>query len=290
MKKAILIVVIIFSLAILATYFPWQQEEENEADIYNQALSESDEILTIPETVRSSTIEYPVPDVSDIEAIVEDSPEPESTPEATPAVTETRKPLPRLDESDDDIAAAINRLLDEQTAAELFAFKTIIRHFVVTIDNLTNQKLPQRYVFTRSVPDSFIVDKQDVDTAILDSKNFKRYANFVSLAERVDSKQLAAYYVRFYPLFQEAYESLGYPDRYFNDRFIQVIDHVLAAPEIKAPIALVRPKVFWKFADPGLESLSSGQKLMVRIGYANAQRVKNKLRELRSILTTFKPG
>jgi len=111
----------------------------------------------------------------------------------------------------------------------------------------------------------------------------------VSLAEVIDTRKLVVQYIRFYPLFQEAYEELGYPDRYFNDRFIQVIDHLLKAPEVEGPIKLIRPKVFWLFANPELESLSTGQKILVRIGHENAGRVKAKLRQLRILLTTFSP-
>jgi len=194
--------------------------------------------------------------------------------------------LPLLDESDNAIADSIRQLTD---ITGLFSFESFIRHFVVTIDNMTNQKLPQRYVFTQRVPATFTVIKQDVDTALLDEKNFKRYESFVSMAEYVDTRKLVVQYIRFYPLFQEAYEELGYPGRYFNDRFIQVIDHLLKAPEINGQIKLVRPKVFWLFANPELESLSAGQKILVRIGPENAGRVKAKLRELRRQLTTFAP-
>jgi hypothetical protein len=38
----------------------------------------------------------------------------------------------------------------------------------------------------------------------------------------------------------------------------------------------------YQFADPKLEDLSAGQKLMLRMGPTNAAIVKNKLRELRS--------
>jgi hypothetical protein len=38
----------------------------------------------------------------------------------------------------------------------------------------------------------------------------------------------------------------------------------------------------YQFADPNLEALSAGQKLLLRMGPANAVIVKAKLRELRS--------
>ena len=45
-----------------------------------------------------------------------------------------------------------------------------------------------------------------------------------------------ALYARLYPLFQQAYEELGYPGRYFNDRLVEVIDDLLATPEPTGPV------------------------------------------------------
>ncbi len=291
MKKPIVFVIIIFSLAIVATYYPWQQTEETESVLEKKTIAKQDNYLKIPGANKKTIIKYPVPEaivelegqrVGELPAVEQESAANTASPD--PVVPEAPKPLPQLDESDRDVADAINRLTD---VTGLFSFKNFIRHFVVTIDNLTNQKIPQRYIFTQRVPDKFAVVTKDVDTALLDTRNFIRYAGFVNLVERIDTGKLVAHYVRFYPLFQEAYEELGYPDRYFNDRLIQVIDHLLAAPEVEGQINLVRPKVFYQFANPELEALSAGQKILVRVGYDNAHRVKAKLRELRTILTTL---
>lgn len=285
MNKLILIVVIIFSLAIVATYYPWQQAKEIESVTESRSVTDSDEFLKIPGELEKQAIKYPVPETS-LESKDKDNIEEGSGSEQAPVEIQIpTEPLPKLDGSDSEISMAINSLIEGKALTGLFSFKSFIRHFVVTVDNMTNQKIPQRYVFTRRVPDKFAVIKQEFDTALLDSKNFKRYSAYVNLFDVVDSRKLVTVYVRFYPLFQEAYEALGYPDRYFNDRLIQVIDHLLAAPEIEGSINLVRPKVFYQFADPELESLSAGQKILLRIGYENALRVKSKLRELRSILT-----
>lgn len=285
MNKLILIVVIIFSLAIVATYYPWQQTKEIEPITESRSVTDSDEFLKIPGELEKQAIKYPVPETS-LESKDKYNIEEGSGSEQAPVEIQIpTEPLPKLDGSDSEISMAINSLIEGKALTGLFSFKSFIRHFVVTVDNMTNQKIPQRYVFTRRVPDKFAVIKQEFDTALLDSKNFKRYSAYVNLFDVVDSRKLLTVYVRFYPLFQEAYEALGYPGRYFNDRLIQVIDHLLAAPEIEGSINLVRPKVFYQFADPELESLSAGQKILLRIGYENALRVKSKLRELRSILT-----
>jgi hypothetical protein len=75
---------------------------------------------------------------------------------------------------------------------------------------------------------------------------------------------------------------------YFNDRLVQVIDNLLETPEVKAPIKLVQPKVFYEYADPSLESRSAGQKLLLRMGPANAEIIKGKLRELRAEIVRHK--
>src|SRR2546427_2937477 len=92
-------------------------------------------------------------------------------------------------------------------------------------------------------------------------------------------------YVRFYPWFQRAYQDLGYPSGYFNDRLIDVIDNVLATPETSTPVALVQSHVLFEFANPDFEALSAGQKIMVRVGGENAAQIRIKLRELRRLLT-----
>lgn len=60
---------------------------------------------------------------------------------------------------------------------------------------------------------------------------------------------------------------------------------MLAAPDIKGPVKLVRPKVMYQFADPSLEARSAGQKILIRMGSDNAGRIKAKLNEIRHELT-----
>jgi len=93
---------------------------------------------------------------------------------------------------------------------------------------------------------------------------------------------MVATYRRFYPLFQEAFAQLGYPDGYFNDRVVAVIDHLLETPEPVEPIRLVQPHVLYQFADPDLEALSSGQKLLIRMGPDHISRIKAVLSDVRA--------
>jgi hypothetical protein len=95
---------------------------------------------------------------------------------------------------------------------------------------------------------------------------------------------IAGIYRRFYPLMQEAYINLGYPDGYFNDRVVEVIDHLLATPDVSESPVLVRPNVLYEYADEELEQLSSGQKLLIRMGPEHRETVKAKLAEFRELI------
>ena len=69
----------------------------------------------------------------------------------------------------------------------------------------------------------------------------------------------------------------------------QVIDNLLATPQPQQPVDLVRPNVMYMYADPGLESRSAGQKLLMRMGPDNAAAIKAKLTELRAAITASAP-
>ena len=155
---------------------------------------------------------------------------------------------------------------------------------MATIDNLPRSKVAPRLMPVRPTPGALSTITAG-ENLVIAPNNSARYAPVITLVQAVDTKQLVAIYVRFYPLFQQAYRELGYPDGYFNDRLVAVIDHLLATPNVKTPIALVQPKVLYQYADPELEALSSGQKAMIRIGPDNAALLKTKLREIRNEVT-----
>src|SRR5204862_6867409 len=104
--------------------------------------------------------------------------------------------------------------------------------------------------------------------------NFARYDPVVALLVRTDPARAVAGYRRLYPQLQKAYEDLGYPGHYFNDRVVEVIDHLLETPEPAGPILLEQPKVLYRFADANLESRSAGQKLLLRMGVDHERVVK----------------
>jgi len=192
-------------------------------------------------------------------------------------------PLPALNDSDRVVHDSLTGMIGAKPVEQFLVPENIVRHIVVTVDNLPRKKIAVDLRPIKPTPGQTVVTNQG-DATTLGAANSERYAPFVRLVETTDPKTLATVYFHLYPLFQQAYEDLGYPGRFFNDRLVEVIDHLLAAPEPRGPIQLVQPRVFYQFADSKLEDLSAGQKLLIRMGSANERSLKAKLREFRAEL------
>lgn len=206
-----------------------------------------------------------------------------------PPASARTTPLPPLAESDTAVRESLAELFGRDVAARAFVQENLVRRIVATVDNLPRGKVAVDMRPVVPTGGSFRVAGPE-NRVLLDPRNFERYAPAVAAMRALDARRLAATYTSLYPLFQQAYQDLGYPAGYFNDRLVAVIDHLLATPEVREPIALVQPRVFYEFADPALEARSAGQKLLIRMGPQNASVVKAKLRELRAEVTRLAPA
>jgi len=193
-------------------------------------------------------------------------------------------PLPPLDDSDGYFLLALIDILGPDVETVLVN-EALVDNFVATIDNLTRSHVAEKIRPVNRLTESFVADATD-DKGLyyLNPDSYRRYDLLVNLVARADLKVVADTYRRFYPLFQQSYVQLGYPDGYFNDRAVEVIDHLLLTPEPKDPVRLVRPHVLYEFDDAELEALSSGQKLLLRMGSENAASIKRVLKEFRALI------
>jgi hypothetical protein len=210
--------------------------------------------------------------------------EPEAPAAPPPAAAQPaiRNPIVAPDDIDPNLSATeqVATLIGTPRFEAMFVPEDFVRKMVATVDGLARQDVAQRMNPAKPPAGEFVTSGSG-DSVVLGAANFARYALWVELVESLDADATAALYKRLYPQFQKAYEDLGNPDGYFNDRAIEVIDHLLSAPEAPATIALAQPNVFYEFADPALEAESAGRKLLLRMGPGNAARVKAKLREIR---------
>ena len=218
------------------------------------------------------------------------APPPMAPAKTEPAIRHPIEPaaeaaLPALAKSDVVVFDALAALLGKDAAGRFIVLPDIVKRVVVAVDNLPRETLAQRLSPVKPVPGPFAVANSG-GKQVIGPANAARYSAYVRALDAVDTGQLVALYVRLYPLFQEAYRELGYPKGYFNDRLVEVLDLMIAAPEQAGPIALVQEKVMYEFADPRLEALPVGQKMLIRMGPENAKKVKARLREIRALVAT----
>ena len=212
--------------------------------------------------------------------------------------------LPPLANSDNYLAGVVGALVPRSDMLKFLQLDKFANRVVVTVDNLARPHAAPMLWPVNPAPGRFTTTDAGAASTTINTTNSQRYTPLVRFIESVDTTKAVALYVNAYPLFQQAYEELGYPRRYFNDRLVAVIDHLLATPaardglgvkltEVKGSVAPTRPWVRYEFSDATLESLSSGQKMMLRAGPDNQARLKVKLREIRGQITgavVAKPG
>lgn len=168
-------------------------------------------------------------------------------------------------------------------SADLLETEELIRRIVVTVANENSSVMPPDLLPWKKVPGSLVTDSSGGQLT-LSGENSARYRAAMAAFESVSAEAIVAVYHRFYPRFQKMYDELG-TKGYFNDRLVEAIDDALAAPTPAGPVALEQKTLRYHFADPELEGLSAGQKLLVRIGPADAARVKKKLERIRALVT-----
>jgi hypothetical protein len=252
--------VVILGLAGAGGYFYFFSQKP--APLPEKPISQT--LLTPPKPVEEEeVVEHPVPPAKEADA-----------------------GLPTLNESDTLLRDSLAGLIDPRLVEQLLVPENIVRHIVTTIDNLPRKKVAVEVRPVKPTPGSAVVSTRG-DLTVLSEQNYARYAPFLKAVRSTDPKQLAGIYFRLYPLFQEAYENLGYPKKYFNDRLVQAIDDMLKAPEPTGPIELVQPKVFYELANADLEDRSAGQKLLMRMGPAHEREIKERLRALRAEIVKY---
>lgn len=206
-------------------------------------------------------------------------------PEAYPIGKPADAPLPlTTEQTDAALAAALSDFIGRSAFTRWVRPDRLAQRIVATVDNLGRPGAGFEPRLVRYVGGNFLVQGNE-EAATIAPENAQRYQPLMALLNAADLAKLVGEYTRLYPLLQSAYLQLGNRDAHFNDRVVQVIDLLLQTPEISTPLQLQRPGVMYQYKDPQLEQLSSGQKLLLRMGPANQTQVKVRLRALRALLT-----
>ncbi len=243
-----------------------------------------------PENVVSEPVVIPAP-------VAEPEPEPlppqpEPTPEpvvVTPEpVPEPAFVLPRLDDSDALVRDGVVSLTRDEGINGWLGTNELIRKVVVLTDNVSNGSIPRQQITFLAPEAPFVAREIAGDVFLMDEDSYVRYNRVTDILASVDARRAAEFYVLLKPLFQQAFDELGYPSTKFDDIVFKAIGRMLETPVKTEPVRLVRPVVTYEYEDPKLEGLSDAQKQLLRMGPRNTRAIQSKLSEvaleLRAIL------
>jgi hypothetical protein len=242
------------------------------------SLSEPAEVETrvelSPTQPQAASERQPVPARHPLEALP-----------ATPTVQEVVEPAfpESLAQADAYLRERLGQLIPDKPTLNLLNLNFFIQKFVLFVDHLPTKNIPRLHL-PLLPPEPGFVTVGTGETLVIGQKNARRYRGYVSLVEAIPDAGLIRLYRGLYPLFQEAYRQSGIENGHFNDRLIEAFDDLLQTPEPAAPLTVVAHVSRYRFANPALEELSAGQKILLRMGLENTRRVKMKIQGLRQAL------
>ncbi len=270
----IFVLIIVISALALTTYL-------RQVSVPDKPVQDTTE--TVPEKpAKQAIVHYPVPVPITVDVKTEETEVAEAQKVVVPAPVPQKK-FPTMEQSDENIKTTLRKSGLKDSLFRLVLLENFIQRLVATIDNLPEKRLPRAHSPLAPPKERFVTAGVS-ETPRISSKNAARYDRHVQLLETLDRDLVLKTYVYLYPLFQSAYEQLGYRNAYFNDRLVYVIDHLLQTPQPVEPILLAQPSVLYIYADPLLERLSSGQKILLRIGSKHRQKVMSILNGYRERL------
>lgn len=223
-----LIIVAVFVLAQKDT--PSTENQKVKQDIVVPEQTETPLVNTARETPPEQVVEPEVTLPPQREQI-----EPEQVEPVEPEVT-----LPPLSQSDTEIKEAVSNYLSNQ-AVKLLADDDVIRRTVVYVDNLAKGKVAENHSPVVKPQDGFSVIDDDI--IITDPNSYERYTPYVAMFDTMSTAQVVRLYDQYKPLFEEAYEEIGYEGDAFNGTLTDAIDELLTTPIPDTALPLVKDSV-----------------------------------------------
>ncbi|MSS76320.1 MAG: DUF3014 domain-containing protein [Methyloglobulus sp.] len=185
--------------------------------------------------------------------------------------------LPDLLSSDDMVRQALIKIAPG-LASWLSTDQLIRKHMLIVNDFAQGIRISKHMSFLR-MAGPFSVE-QSRNELNISPKSYQRYDNIAQVFQSIDAKSAVGLYQKFRPLMLLVFAEFSYPKDITLESIIKKAgSEILAAPALEGQIALVRPSVFYKFADAKLETLNPVQKQMIRMGAVNTRIIQAKCRE-----------
>lgn len=205
-----------------------------------------------------------------------------------PIDTPAEKPvvLPPLERMDGFLRPMLAALSSRPELARWLATDDLVRQLAAAIAQAADGKSPARD-FRVLAPQTPLTTAGRPLQRTIDPNSFRRYDGLVATVTSMDASAVAKIYRTIRPRLNEAYQSMGHPNRDVDNALRNAIDILLDTPIVKGPIRVVEGSgASWAYADRELEALLPTQKQIVRMGSANAEKLLAWLQALRNALNS----
>jgi hypothetical protein len=185
--------------------------------------------------------------------------------------------LPPLNETDALVRELVQKVSSHPRLAAWLATEDLIRDFTIGVANVAQGQSASRQLTTVRPSASFQVIQRGNDLAI-DPRSYKRYDGIAAAAQSIDPAGIARVYATLKPRIEEAARELG--DTSFDRTLERAIVQLLSTPVPDDPILVQTKGIGYEFKDQKLETLTNGQKHLLRTGPQNARAIKESLRKI----------
>lgn len=200
-----------------------------------------------------------------------------------------------------DLDALVVQWLGQQ-AMQWVVTPQLARHVVATVDNLPRAHAAPR-LWPLTPAGGKMVLHTDEQGQRIAPENSVRYQALVDFVTQRAPAQWVQWYGAAYPALQHQYEQLGYPGQSFHARLLLVLEHLLQTPAVHDPLAVqlvqvqqgqvreapLQPWLRYEYVDAQLQSLSAGQKMLLRLGPAHRAKLAAFLQALHGQLASWIP-
>ncbi len=274
-KKSGGLIILLSIFLIVATALVWIYFNE---DIAVDIAKTETKTLELPSPSKSSEFMEPLPETSApsdrvfSKSLSDTGSAAENTGQDEPA------DLPAIGSSDLYFREELLKLSSD-LAPWLNTDQLIRKYMVIVNDFAQGLRLEKHMRFLK--PELPFSVEQDDGRLVIATASYQRYDRLAQAINMLDVPATLAVYQKTRPLLAQVFSEFSYPEGYrLDDIFTKAAAEILSAPVVDQPIALVRPSVNYKYADPRLEALNPVHKQMLRMGPENTQIIQNKVRRL----------
>jgi len=188
--------------------------------------------------------------------------------------------VPPLDESDAVVRELVKQISSHPAVAAWLATNGLIRNFTVVVVNVADGNSPTGQLQVLRPSSRFSVAGSNDDMRI-DTRSYDRFNDLAAAAASLDPAGSARLYATLKPRIEEANRELGLGNTPFDQTLERAIVQLLRTPVVERPIRVVpRGGVGYAFTDEELQSLTPGQKQLLRTGPRNVRIIQTALRNL----------